>query len=1003
MPNTDYLQVMPDFFSSKEEGRAAQRHNTNPRYKFFRQTHFTAGDYEQFLEFWDKSSHRVVIAPRIDREFPSIYKNISVDDIIHTFEYIFHKFKKGIFVKIIDNEIKTFLPFSKIDYMNEWSDRIRVDPAKYPNGIFSMLAQCSDKSTYDPSKIHFMMDHWYANNGLLRYEYPISENDSGVSTIRDMLMTLARERRIPDCEFFINKRDFPILRRDGRESYDAIFGMDTPLLSHQYDRYCPILGMTTTKDHADIPIPTWDDWARVSFPEKWFGKDFIEYPNIECGRTFQEKIPTAVFRGASTGLGIDPATNPRLFYSLLSMEGRRDEDGHLFLDCGITKWNCRPRCINQGYYDTIDSCWRKKIPLVPFKSYSEQAEYRYILHLPGHSEAYRLSMELAMGSVILLYPCRYRLWYQDELQPYIHYIPIDPSDPEDIFIKIRWCKTHDTECQRIAENARRFYEDRLSRDAILDHMCEMLCALQQHTGLIEFAKNDMRDFQMSLQKESLRIEKMILQNRIFTSLIPDLENDLSHLQHRTFQVLLYQIPPEVILEKIRKASIIKQSRSMELRQITLFNRRLCVKTPMHIAEKNLIHECFIGQIGMNRIANVCPFVVYTYGRWENHIISDMVEGKTLEMMLQEFPADKVLSFFISILQQLSLILHFLQNDYGFIHYDCYPWNIMISPNRSQKIFRFPLETRTVEFCPEYYPVLIDFGKSHILYQNSHFVNVSPFHLHLHQDIISILICGLFIILHHQKIPRAHINRVVHLINYLGRTSFTGFKTFEHINQIKVFLRVKKKYSNILLNDKNDYKEFPPIRFFYAFPSTQFRIIDRIDELYVNIETQYARSFILYQLSQLNGKTPPVDIFILSRQKMNHNPIHTLFRYYINFSLCNLIGHDTTSIRRQIESMCCQEWIFPPCAEITIHCELPRFFSHPDFQKIQKLPKKISTNHFFERHKILMICLHACQTVGIEKELSKNLQDYTLSILDKNRYHSILGHYSRYWEWCSENK
>jgi hypothetical protein len=27
----------------------------------------------------------------------------------------------------------------------------------------------------------------------------------------------------------------------------------------------------------------------------------------------------------------------------------------------------------------------------------------------------------------------------------------------------------------------------------------------------------------------------------------------------------------------------------------------------------------------------------------------------------------------------------------------------------------------------------------------------------------------------------------------------------------------------------------------------------------------------------------------------------------------------------------------------------------------------------------------------------------LSILDKNRYHSILGHYSRYWEWCSENK
>ena len=61
-----------------------------------------------------------------------------------------------------------------------------------------------------------------------------------------------------------NKRDFPLLRFDQTESYSGIYGEgnlhDT---RHLYDSYCPILSMTTTMNHADIPIPTWEDWDRV--------------------------------------------------------------------------------------------------------------------------------------------------------------------------------------------------------------------------------------------------------------------------------------------------------------------------------------------------------------------------------------------------------------------------------------------------------------------------------------------------------------------------------------------------------------------------------------------------------------------------------------------------------------------------------------------------------------------------------------------------------------------
>jgi len=1004
MPNTDHFQVHPDFFSSREEGRAIVRQNTNPRYKFFRQTHFTAGDYEQFLEFWDRGTHRKICHAQDGSTIRScpLYKDLSTDDIIHTFEYIFHKFKKGIFVKIIDNEVKTFLPFSKIDYMNEWSDRIRVDPGKYPKGVFSLLEKCADPYPYDKNKIHYMMDHWYANNGLLRYEYPISENDSGISTLRDMLLTLAKEREIPDCEFFINKRDFPILHREGREAYDAIFG-ESPLLSHKYDKYCPILGMTTTDDHADIPIPTWDDWARVSYPEKMFGKDFIEYPDIPI-IPFRDKIPSAVFRGASTGLGTTSATNPRLFFALLSMEGRKDEDGHPFLDCGITKWNCRPRCTAGGMYDTIDPSLRHKIPLASFLTHKEQAQYKYILHLPGHSEAYRLSVELAMGSVILLYPCRYKLWYTDQLLPYVHYVPIDPSRAEDIYEKIQWCKTHETECEQITMNARRFYEERLSRTAILDRMRDVLCGIQQQTGLIVFPPRHMKEFQYSLQSESLRIENIILRNKMYTSLIPA-EKDMRHLHPRTFQIILHHLPPEYILGKIRNTPILKQSRSMELRRIEIMGRSLCIKTPIHASEYNLTHECFIGQIGLNRVANVCPFVVFTYGRWENHIVTDMVEGKTLETMLHEIPTEKILFFFISILQQLSLILQFLQSEYGFIHYDCYPWNIMICPNTTHRIFHFPMDTRTVRYCPEYYPVLIDFGKSHLLYQNSHFVNVSPFHLHLHQDILSIFIAGLYIILHHHKIPRSDIGRVVQLMNYLGKTSFTNYKHFEHMRDIKVFLKTKKKYSNILLNDKQDYKDHPPIKIFNTIhPPMKCQMVDRVCDLHILIETHYSRQFVLYELHKASGIEFPIDRGSPSHNN-GQNLIHRFFKMYIDYCLCAIFKTDQQVLLRQMESLSQQQWDLPPSIHPAIICDLPRFFSHPDITKMMRLPLCLSTNHYFERHKIFTILLHATSVIPnlslLRERLMEMFRDYTPSILGMNRHHASLSHLSRYRRWCAE--
>ena len=53
MINSLEYQIVPDFYSSIEEcvEFKYKKVQTNPRYKHFKQTHFTAGDEQQFQEY----------------------------------------------------------------------------------------------------------------------------------------------------------------------------------------------------------------------------------------------------------------------------------------------------------------------------------------------------------------------------------------------------------------------------------------------------------------------------------------------------------------------------------------------------------------------------------------------------------------------------------------------------------------------------------------------------------------------------------------------------------------------------------------------------------------------------------------------------------------------------------------------------------------------------------------------------------------------------------------
>ena len=161
MTTTDKLRTDPSFYLSQlaRDKDKFRKGGVNRRYPHFSHTHFTAGDEEQFETYREPKLKNA--ASRVgstslstDSKFhadihPMFTGNLSRPVITDTFKYIFHKFKKGIYVKFRNGKLVTFLPFSNAYFVNEYSDKL-----KSASGNMSMFRKinhdscCRERGTF---------------------------------------------------------------------------------------------------------------------------------------------------------------------------------------------------------------------------------------------------------------------------------------------------------------------------------------------------------------------------------------------------------------------------------------------------------------------------------------------------------------------------------------------------------------------------------------------------------------------------------------------------------------------------------------------------------------------------------------------------------------------------------------------------------------------------------------------------------------------------------------
>ena len=286
---------------------------------------------------------------------------------------------------------------------------------------------------------------------------PITEETRYVE--ENLYANIVKNMKLPNGVFILNLTDAIILKANGREPFPMVTG-DLPLNEYNFTEHIPILTMSGQNNYLDIPIPNYDD---IDFAKKTALTQF--------NTTWSEKKNKAIFRGGAGGCGYTAETNQRL--KLVTFKND-------LLDVGLTTQN-----------KTIDSKSIKFDPIygigmlntniksANFVTIQEQSNYKYIIHVDGNIQAYRLLTTMRTGSLILRVKSEYTSWFDHLIEPNVHYILID-ADLSNLEERLQWCIQNDKKCETIAKNSLEFSTTILDETIIKKYFQKILWSLSKY-------------------------------------------------------------------------------------------------------------------------------------------------------------------------------------------------------------------------------------------------------------------------------------------------------------------------------------------------------------------------------------------------------------------------------------------------------------------------------------------------------------------------------------------
>lgn len=400
----------------------------------------------------------------------------------NTLNYLFKSKRCGIYVRIQHGVLVMFVPFVNPNFRNNWDlTESKLLGSSKVCDYKSLSDYYNDKKEVFRKEQILPLNKWWANAGVFCNEYSTQLwGDHLLGEFKHLFQTLCSQRKVPDCEFFLNKRDLPQLKRDLTCTHSFMFG-EKILLKEASDpdlAFTPIVSPYTGEDFADFAFPLAEDWRNAT--QLLFSPNYINpVPFLTEWHqpSWDAKQSVAIFRGSCTGAGVTPQTNQRLALALFK---------HKRLNAKLTSWGGRDKKIGNLPMSFMDS---RKFPFLDvgkhnFMTLSEQFKrYKYLLYVEGHSASNRLGALLGSGCVVIIVKTLFaqadKLWFSTCLKPFENFVPVK-EDLSDLSEILDWCAQNDLKCQQIAKNALKLHKNVLSVKGILDYAHFVCCNISAH-------------------------------------------------------------------------------------------------------------------------------------------------------------------------------------------------------------------------------------------------------------------------------------------------------------------------------------------------------------------------------------------------------------------------------------------------------------------------------------------------------------------------------------------
>jgi len=409
-----------------------------------------------------------------------IYKS-TPESFDTTLNYYLNKMKTGVLVRIKNNKVFNFLPLYNVAYTNDFYKSV--------DNIDAFIDSLPKRKRQMTSK---MPQTWHATNCLVRTEFDDRDpTDQYLAHMYDMFVETCSHKQVNDCVFFITRKDFPHLRNDWKEAFDAIYG-DANLPDEFHNKpFLPCVAQCTAEGYADFTIPTGDDWQAIN-PDRKFAT--YGYKNLRCDNNstprdtllpWNNRQDMFVWRGKGTGCGNTVETNPRMHLHSL-------DNPHL--DAKITRYTDRIKGtfidgkLGLEYNAPTNDGTGKQISML------DQTKNKFIINVEGNAAAYRFGGLLGLGFCVINIKSKFALWFEPLIKmrtihsediAECHCIEV-AHDLSDLNETIEWCLENDEVCKKISENATVFYNTHFTPEFVHTYIADLFNTMSSMTS---FQKN----------------------------------------------------------------------------------------------------------------------------------------------------------------------------------------------------------------------------------------------------------------------------------------------------------------------------------------------------------------------------------------------------------------------------------------------------------------------------------------------------------------------------------